>query len=136
MTDDIADLETDDELTREQGMADGPKRVSRFTLRPVTAVSLSWLQRNKVFDDDAGDMLQKTAAFTYLHTEDKATIRAVVNNQEKFLQAVDEWMDRNIAHHTELEPISEEMNAALESYMAATTTASHPHPASPAGPKN
>jgi len=130
------DLTTDDELMREQGMASGPVKKGRFTLRPMTALSLSWLQRNRVFDDGYGDMLQKTAAYAFLHTEPKEEIRAVVNDRTAFLDAVDEWIEKHIAHHTELEPISVEMNAAMDSYMAATTTAANPSPGKPGGPKN
>ena len=122
----IDELKNDDEALREAGMTDGPKVVSQFKLRPVTALSLSWLQRNHVFDDGYGDMLQKTAAFAYLHHADKIDIRGVVNDRNEFLSAVDDWMDTNIKHHTELEPVSAEMNTALEQYMAATTTAAHP----------
>lgn len=130
------ELIKDDEVLRERGMTDGPKQVSIFNLRPVTALSLSWLQRNKVFEGEFGDMLLVTAAFAYLHTADKEQIRAVVNNREKFLNAVDEWMEENIQHHTELEPVSEEMNAALESYMASMTNAAHPNDQQPGGIKN
>jgi hypothetical protein len=120
------ELVKDDEVLREIGFTEGPKQVSKFTMRPVTALSLSWLQRNKVFDGEFSDMMQKTAAYAYLHCEDKATIRSVVNDPREFLDAVDEWIDENILHHSQLEPIALEMNAALETYMAATTTAAHP----------
>lgn len=113
----------DDETLREQGFTDGPKLVTKFELRPVTALSLSWLQRNKVFDGDFGDNMQKTAAYAFLHHADKVSIRGVVNDRREFLEAVDEWIEDNIAHHSELVPISAAMAEALETYMAATTTA-------------
>ena len=130
------DLRTDDEILREIGMTEGPKKVSRFKLRPVTALSLSWMQRNKLFDDDFGDMLMKTAAFAFLHTEDKAKIRSVVNDRLPFIGAVDEWMDENIRHHSELEPVSAEMTDALDRYMASITSAAHPSDPQPGGIKN
>jgi hypothetical protein len=130
------ELMTDDEALRLHGMTDGPKQVSRFKLRPVTALSLSWMQRNRLFEDDFGDMLMKTAAFAFLHSEDKAKIRSVVNDRIPFLGAVDEWMDDNIKHHSELEPISQEMNDSLDRYMAAITTAANPSESHPNGIKN
>ena len=120
------ELLKDDELTREKGFTDGPKKVSEFELRPVTALSLSWLQRNKVFETTFGDNLQRTAAYAFLHHADKSQIRGVVNDSREFLEAVDDWIDENIQHHTQLEPIASAMNEALEFYMAATTTAAIP----------
>lgn len=131
------ELLKDDELTREKGFTEGPKQVSKFELRPVTALSLSWLQRNKVFDGEFGDNMQRTAAFAFLHHADKSVIRGVVNDPREFLEAVDEWIDENITHHTELEPIAVAMSEALETYMAATTTAAIPSKGgSGGGPKN
>jgi len=127
---------TDDEALRMHGMTDGPKQVSRFKLRPVTALSLSWMQRNNLFDDTFGDMLMKTAAFAFLHSEDKAKIRSVVNDRLPFLGAVDEWMDENIKYHSELEPVSQEMTESLDRYMAAITLAANPQDAQPGGRKN
>ena len=127
---------TDDEILRAAGMIDGPKKVSRFKLRPITALSLSWMQRNNLFDDSFGDMLQKTSAFAYLHSEDKAKIRGVVNERLSFLNAVDEWMDENIKHHSELDPVSQEMSESLDRYMAAITTAANPSDPQPGGIKN
>lgn len=125
------DLQTDDDILRMDGMTDGAKKASRFTLRPVTALSLSWMQRNHLFEDEFGDMLLKTAAFAYLHSADKAEIRSVVNIRERFLNAVDEWMDANVQHHSELEPVSQEMTDAIDRYMAAVTTSANKEPNAP-----
>ena len=125
------ELMTDDEVIREIGMTDGPKRKAGFTLQPMTALTLSWLQRNRVFDDGEGDMIQKTAAYAFVHSAKRADIRAVVNDRESFLDAVDSWIEKNIVHHSELEPLSVEMNSAMESYLAATTTAANPSPEGP-----
>lgn len=131
------ELLKDDELTREKGFTDGPKQASKFELRPVTALSLSWLQRNKVFDGDYGDNMQRTAAYAFLHHADKTAIRSVVNDPREFLEAVDDWIDEHITHHSELEPIAVAMSEALESYMAATTTAAIPsRGGASGGPKN
>lgn len=130
------ELMTDDEALREIGMTEGPKKVSRFKLRPITALSLSWMQRNNLFDESFGDMLQKTAAFAFLHSEDKARIRSVVNDRIPFLSAVDEWLDENIKHHSELEPVSQEMTDSLDRYMAAITTSANPSDPQPGGIKN
>jgi len=116
---------TDDEAMREAGMTAGPKRKSKFVLRPMTALSLSWLQRNQVFEDSTGDKLQKTAAYIYLHTEPKQDIRSVVNNHQDFLEAVDVWMETHITYHKELEPLSEEMSEAMNIYLAANTAATN-----------
>ena len=116
---------TDDEAMREAGMTAGPKRKSNFVLRPMTALSLSWLQRNRVFEDDGGDMMQKTAAYAFLHTEPKEDIRAVVNNRQSFLDAVDQWLEKHITYHNELEPLSAEMSEAMDLYLVANTTAAN-----------
>ena len=124
---DPKDLELDDELTREKAFTEGPKKVLSFILRPVTALSMSWLQRNFVFGDGFGDMLQKTAAFAFLHTAEKNLIRSVVNDRAEFSDAVDEWMDTHFRHHKELEPLATQMNEALDFYMASTSTAANPN---------
>jgi hypothetical protein len=116
---------TDDEAMREAGMTSGPKRKSKFVLRPMTALSLSWLQRNRVFEDDGGDMMQKTAAYAFLHTEPKEDIRAVVNNRQSFMDAVDQWLEKHITYHNELEPLSAEMSEAMDLYLVANTTAAN-----------
>ena len=117
---------TDDEAMREAGMTDGTKAISRFTLRPITAVSLSWMLRNNVLDIESGDTLQRKAAQAFLHTASKDLIRAVVNNRDTFLEAVDQWMDENVTHHAELEPVAKAMDAELDRYLAATTRALNP----------
>lgn len=129
------ELMTDDEALRMQGISDGPKKIGKITLRPMTALSLSWLQRNRIFDDETGDTMSKTAAFVFLHSEPKEVIRAVVNDRNAFLDAVDEWIDRTVTHHSELEPYSDAMNTAMEQYLASASKASNPSDI-PAGPKN
>jgi hypothetical protein len=113
---------TDDEALREQGMTQGDKMIGKITIRPMTALSLSWLQRNDVFGDD-GDSMQKTAAFVYLHSEPREVIRAVVNNKAAFLDAVDDWIEKNFPHHSQLAPYSDLMTEAMNSYLAASSTA-------------
>lgn len=118
------ELLTDDEALREQGMTQGDKQILGITIRPMTALSLSWLQRNKVFDDD-GDSMQKTAAFVYLHSQPRHTIRAVVNDRAAFIDAVDDWIEANFPHHAQLAPYSDLMTEAMNSYLAAASTAVH-----------
>ena len=130
------ELLTDDEALRIAGMTDGPKRKVGFTLSPLTALSLSWLQRNRIFDDGEGDMIQKTAAYAFVHTSKREEIRAVVNDRESFLDAVDNWIEKNIRHHSELEPVSQEMTDALDRYMAAITISANPSDPQPGGIKN
>lgn len=116
------ELLTDDEALREQGMTQGNKKISGITIRPMTALSLSWLQRNDVFGDD-GDSMQKTAAFVYLHSEPREVIRAVVNNRAAFLDAVDDWMEANFPHHFDLLPYTEQMSEAMNAYLASSSKA-------------
>ena len=116
------ELMTDDEI-REGGLTDGDKKINNVTIRPVTALSLSWMQRTKVFDENSGDMLQKTAAFIYLHTAPKEEIRGVVNDNQAFWMAVDEWIDEHITHHSELHPYSKAMNQSLNAYTKSSSSA-------------
>jgi hypothetical protein len=129
------ELQTDDEALREQGMTDGPRKIGNIVLRSMTALSLSWLQRNRVFDDELGDTMSKTAAFVFLHSQPKPEIRAVVNDRNAFLDAVDEWMDKNIKHHSELEPYSELMSESMSAYLSAVSTSANPSEEAP-GAKN
>jgi hypothetical protein len=122
---------TDDEALRHDGMTDGKKKKGKFVLRPMTGLSLSWLQRNKVFDDDFGDPTSKTAAFVYLHSEDKETIRSVVNNKSEFLNAVDDWIEKHVPYHTGLNQYVEIMNDSMNTYLAASSTALNPSTKSP-----
>ena len=110
-------------------MTDGVKLVPelKLTLRPMTALSLSWMQRNNVFDDASGDLMRVPSAFAYLHTAPKIEIRSVVNDKEKFSSAVDDWIEETIQHHTQLEPIAVEMNTSFETYMAAQSKGGGPY---------
>jgi hypothetical protein len=116
------ELLTDDEALREQGMTEGDKKISGITIRPMTALSLSWLQRNNIFDDE-GDSMQKTAAFVYLHSEPRDVIRSVVNNRTAFLNAVDDWLDEKFPHHNQLLPYTELMTEAMNVYLASSSRA-------------
>ena len=136
MNEEIEDLSTDDELTREDAFTQGIKKVSKFNLRPMTATTFSWVQRTGLFEAGFGDAILIAAAYAYLHCEDVAKIRASVNNRDRFISAVDEWMDANVKHHSELEPVTEEMNASIEQYMAAITQASNQSDQGKSGPKN
>jgi hypothetical protein len=120
------ELQTDDEVLRERGATDGPKKIAGLTLRPMSVLTLSQMQRNELLGE-GGDMLQKTAAFAFLHSAPRDEIRAVVNNREKFFDAVDAWLDRNFGHHDELEPLAGMMAEAFETYMAAKSTGSGPY---------
>lgn len=119
---------TDDEALREQGMTDGKKKKGKFTLRPMTGLSLSWLQRNKVFEDDFGDPTSKTAAFIFLHSESKEIIRGVVNDRSEFLNCVDDWIELHMPYHTGLNSYVEVMNESMNTYLAAASMAANPSP--------
>jgi hypothetical protein len=114
------ELAKDDEILREEGMADGPTKISGIELRPITALSVSWMQRNEVFSD-AKDLIWKTCAFAFLHSAPKAEIRAVVNDKEAFAEAVDEWIDENISHHLQTGEIASGMNAAFQRYSSSAS---------------
>lgn len=118
-------LERDDELTREAGFTDGPKKVAKLNLRPVTGLSLSWMQRHRIFDDES-DMIQKTSAFAFLHSVDRDIIRSVIHDRGEFLNAVDDWIDENISHHDQLNPVAAAMNESLNQYMTSMTMALNP----------
>ena len=122
----MLEIMTDDEALREQGMTDGPKKIGKFKLRPMTPLSLSWLQRNNVFADDSGDSMQKTAAFVFLHTQPKETIRSVVHNKDAFYNAVDDWIDEHIKHHSDLDVYSTQMSDCMNVYLASVSDAVNP----------
>jgi hypothetical protein len=117
-----ADIELvkDDEILREEGMTDGPTKVMGLEMRPITALSVSWMQRNEIFSDSK-DMIWKSAAFAFLHSAPRAKVRSVVNDRESFTQAVDEWIDENIQHHLQTTELATAMNAAFTRYMAAAS---------------
>jgi hypothetical protein len=118
-----ADIELvkDDEILREEAMCDGPAKIlDNLELRPITALSVSWMQRNEIFSDSK-DMIWKSAAFAFLHSAPRAKVRSVVNDRESFTQAVDEWIDENIQHHLQTTELATAMNEAFTRYMAAAS---------------
>jgi hypothetical protein len=129
------ELETDDEVTRIQAMTDGPKRVSKLTLRPITGESWAWMQTVKIFDDGIGTYHQ-AAAFAFLHSEPVDELRRLVFNRDLFWPEVSKWIGERHAHHDEIEPYAQELTAAYERYAVATTTAANPNDANPSGIKN
>lgn len=129
------DLHTDDELLRESGMIDGPKQVSKLTLRPITAESWAWMQTVKVFSDDVGSYHQ-AAAFAFMHSEPLVVVRSLVFKRDAFWIAVSEWIGEQHKFHTDIEPYSEELTAAYDRYHSALTTAANPSNGTPSGIKN
>jgi hypothetical protein len=128
------ELMKDDEVLREEGMTDGPRAVGSVTLRPITAASMSYMQRNHVFSEE-GDVMQKTAAFVFIHSAPKDQLRAVVNERSAFWNAVDDWLEENINHHSELEVYSAAMTEAFDVYAASKSIARHSSPREPHDPK-
>ena len=114
------ELQKDDEILRIQAMEDGPKIVNGRILRPITALTISWMQRNEVFSGNM-DLIWKSAAFAYLHSEPYSAIRSVVNDKESFVNAVDSWIEKNMIHHLEISAMTDAMNAAFELYNASAT---------------
>ena len=113
------DLVKDDEILRIQAMEDGPKKINGRTMRPITALTISWMQRNEVFSGEM-DPVWKAAAFTFLHSEPMSTIRGVVNDRDTFINAVDSWIEKNMKHHHETTGMSEAMGAAFDLYNSAS----------------
>jgi len=113
------DLVKDDEILRIQAMEDGPKKVNGRTMRPITALTISWMQRNEVFSGDM-DPVWKAAAFTFLHSEPMSTIRGVVNDRDTFINSVDSWIEKNMKHHHETSDMSDEMGKAFDLYNSAS----------------
>ena len=114
------ELVKDDEILREEGMADGPIKIDGAELRPITALTISWMQRNQVFSDEK-DLIWKTCAFAFLHSVPMVEIRAVVNDKSLFLDAVDEWIEENVSHHLQTGKIANAMNAAFQRYSASAS---------------
>jgi hypothetical protein len=98
------ELMKDDEILREEAMTDGPMTIAGLVLRPITALSVSWMQRNNIFSDNM-DLIWKSAAFAYLHSTPFTEVRAVVNNRAEFTDAVDSWIQKHIVHHNEISEI-------------------------------
>ena len=116
------EYEKDDEILREEGITDGTKTILGIDFRPVTALSVSWMQRNEIFSDKK-DLIWKSAAFAFLHSAPFPVIRSVVNDKDLFVDAVDMWIEKNIAHHVELDAVGVVMNDGFKAYAA---SASHP----------
>ena len=111
------ELIKDDEILREEAMTDGPMTIAGLVLRPITALSVSWMQRNNIFSDNM-DLIWKSAAFAYLHSTPFTEVRAVVNNRAEFTDAVDSWIQKHIVHHNEISEITEVMNVAFKRYQS------------------
>jgi hypothetical protein len=116
-----SELVKDDEVLRMQGVEDGKKGVHKWAFRPITALTISWIQRNRVFAED-NDMIWKVSAYAFLHTAAYSEIRRVVNDKDAFVDAVDVWIEKNIVHHDEIKAISEEMNSAFSRYSSSIFT--------------
>jgi hypothetical protein len=114
------DLEKDDEILRIQAMEDGPKIVNGRTLRPITALTISWMQRNEVFSGTM-DLVWKSAAFAYLHSEPYSAIRSVLHARSACIYSVYSWIENNMIHHLEISAMTDAMNAAFELYNASAT---------------
>lgn len=117
---DTDELTTDDEVLRIQGMEDGPKQVAGRELRPISALTLSWMQRNKFFEQGR-DLIWKCAAFMFLHSEAIPKIRSVVNDKDAFMVAVDTYIEKNILHRDDVQTFSKAMDDAFNLYMSAST---------------
>lgn len=120
------ELLTDDEILS-NGATKQSEQVLNFKLRPITIRTLSQMKRNGILDSENSDVFQKTAAFGFLHSADKEDIDAVVSNKDKFLVAVDDWMDEKFSNHSQMEPLAEAMNQAFEEYSTAASSGETPY---------
>lgn len=114
------DTEIDDEELRIQGITDGPRSIDGREMRPVTALTISWMQRNKFFDPDR-DLIWKSAAFHLLHSEPIPKLRAVVNDRAAFTDFVDAWVEKTNPDKKTLTTLNDQMESAFNLYMSATT---------------
>jgi hypothetical protein len=121
------ELMTDSEALLVRGATKTNEKIAKLNLRPMTIRTLSQMKRNGMLDEDNQDVFQKTAAFGFIHSASKDQINEVVGDRNKFQVAVDDWMEDNFSHHTEMESLAEAMNKAFEEYSEAITTGSVPY---------
>jgi len=110
-------LEKDDEVLRMEAMSSGDQKINNLVYRPVTALTVSWMQRNNVFDPEK-DLVWKAAAYAAIHTEPMNELRAVINDKAKFLDYVDTWIEKNVKHHTYMNAVGVAMSNAFAEYMS------------------
>ena len=113
------ELVKDDEILRIEGATESKREFHKWEFRPITALTVSWMQRNDIFGDKF-DLIWKSAAYAFLHSAPFVKIQPVVNNRELFSDAVDIWIAENLTHHNEIAMISEDMNEAFNRYSSAT----------------
>mgnify|MGYP006893249171 CR=1 FL=1 len=113
----------DDEITRIQAIEDGPRRVKKWNFRPVTGLTISWMQRNGIIGDANKDAMFRAAAFAFIHSSPIEEVREVVNYKDDFMTAVDNWIEENAPHHEDIMPVADEMNLAFDRYSKSTTAA-------------
>ena len=121
------ELMTDSEAILERGATKTNEKIAKLNLRPMTIRTLSQMKRNGMLDGENEDVFQKTAAFGFLHSAPKDVINAVVSNKNEFQTAVDDWMDDNFKHHSEMEVLAEAMNKSFEEYSEAMSTGASPY---------
>lgn len=122
-------LERDDEILRERGMTSGNQSVSRWDFRTTSATEVSWMQRNKVMEP-VMDIIWRSAAFAFIHAEPKAKVRAVVNDREDFVDAVDKWMDSNNPNATEIKELAAAMNDRIQEWFSSSSELAESGPSS------
>jgi hypothetical protein len=113
------ELAKDDEILREEGMTDGPTKIAGLELRPVTATTVSFMNRNSVLSEK--DMIWRASAFAFIHSEPLAKVRAVINDPDDFARAVDDWTETHIKHHSESLKIIEFIEKAFDRYNSAAS---------------
>ena len=124
-------LERDDEVLREQGMTSGASKCGLWELRPTCATEVSWMQYNGVIVDDNGlDIIWRTSAFAFIHSEPKPEVRACVRNREAFIAAVDEWIAENNPSGKDIKSLSAALNDRMQEWFSSSSEAAESGPSS------
>jgi hypothetical protein len=127
------ELMTDDEIMRGKAMESGSIDIAGMTFAPTDCLLVSWMQRNNVLDDSKMDIVWRVFAFAYLHTSPRKQIRAVVNNADDFIEAVDAWMEKHNPSEADFKSMSALMNERVLEWFTSSSTLKESGSATDAG---
>lgn len=111
------ELQTDDEVIREQAMTAGETKVAGIKLKATSAIEVSYMQRFGVLQP-GNDILWKAAAFAFLHSADRKVVRTATRNEERFQDAVDDWLERNNPSMDDVKELASEMNVRITEWFS------------------
>lgn len=123
-------LEKDDEITREQAMTSGPIKAARWTLRTTAAREVSWMLTGKVIHNDRMDEYFRMCAFVYLHTAPTPEISAVITSEDKFTEAVYDWMATNNPSRLDIDSMLPAYSQRVGEWFASYSTLAESGPSS------